>query len=339
MARSSRALRFKLMFAFLILLVVGWSVMWFVAATIVDRRVETSLMAANRAGVVAECTDRSVTGFPFRIEVRCGSGTHAVTGNGEGKIGGLVVAALVYDPNEVIAEIRSPAEVNAAGMPSITAAWDLARASAQLDFSAGALDLFHAEIRGADIRVGDLPMTMREVDADLRRDPMDPGALGFALSVAEAALDGIADAVNLEVRGTMQAGAPLLTGRPEALLAALAEGRAPVTLERLMVENGPLQVAANGNLVLNASGLLSGMLTVAIAGDEEATSLGMLTSDTAEGVATFVTNLLKSTPQTTTIDGRPAKELTFRFDEGRIRVGALPFALPFTVPPIRIAAR
>lgn len=340
MSRRSRTLRFKLLLVVALLIVVAWSVMWFVAATIVERQVERSLLAANAGGAVTDCANREVTGFPFRIELRCGAGTHAVTNAMTAKVDGLTVAALVYKPSQIIAEMRGPVSLHAAGLPPMSADWNLAHASARLDLGEQKVRRVDAELLAPTLTVGTTPMTVGEVDLNVRQDPDDPAALNFSLRIDELATAVLAGPADFAVRGTLAEGAALLNGSPDRLLAALAAGGAPVVIDALTLDHGDMALAAAGELRVGADGLLNGNVELAIAGEEIAARyIEVVTPGAGDTAVKLVQSLLKNTPANADIGGRPAKSLSLTVTDGRVRVGAFPFPLPFQIPPVRFAAR
>jgi hypothetical protein len=335
--RRSGALRFKLLAAFALAVVVAWSVMWFVAATVVDRHVHKIERMAAGPGATAECINRSVTGFPFRIEVRCAEGSHATSPGGLLKIGGATVAALVYDPDQVIAELAPPLEIQTPGAPRMQADWALARASARLDFDDRSLERFDAEVREAELTLGTRPaMSIAEVGAHLRRDPVAPRDLGLAVRIEDVVpLEG-GEPVSISLRARLGDGGDLLGGRPEALIAAIAEGGVPFVVEEAVVESGEMMLHATGELTLGDDGRLNGSLDVAIAGSEsEVPYLDALGPEMAATVRMLLKDVLPYAPETTFRE-RSAKTLTLAVKDGRVRAGLVPL---FTLPPVTVAQR
>src|ERR1700726_4899665 len=49
----------------------AWSAFWFYAASQVDAKADAWRAQEAKSGRVYDCADRSVAGFPFRLEVRC----------------------------------------------------------------------------------------------------------------------------------------------------------------------------------------------------------------------------------------------------------------------------
>src|SRR3954447_25496511 len=57
----------------LLIAAAGWSGFWFYAASQIDVRADAWRAQEAKSGRFYECGNRSVAGFPFRLEVRCQS--------------------------------------------------------------------------------------------------------------------------------------------------------------------------------------------------------------------------------------------------------------------------
>ena len=337
MAKRSSALRFKLLSAFALAVVVGWSVLWFVAATIVDRQIDKAQMAAADAGAMADCADRVVTGFPFRIEVRCGAGSRVTSTRGAVTTGGLTLVTLVYNPDRVIAEMASPLTIASAVAPEMNATWQIARASAQLDFAARSLERLDAELTDATLDVsGKPPVAMAEANLNIRRSPESADDLDLALSFRDIVSVPGGRPVTIALRGRLAAGASLLAGRPEALVAAVAEGGLPFAVESAILETDTVSMEATGDLRLGADGHVDGALDIAVAGaDTTVAYLDSITPGASDGMKALMKSILEYAPDTT-LGGRSAKRISLVIEDGRVRAGVVPL---FTVPPLTVARR
>ncbi len=58
-------------FMLLVVLAAGWSAFWFYARGRIATEIDTALAREVERGRTWTCTDRSIGGFPFRIELRC----------------------------------------------------------------------------------------------------------------------------------------------------------------------------------------------------------------------------------------------------------------------------
>src|ERR1700754_3829425 len=93
---------------------VAWSGFWFYAASQVDVKADAWRAQEAKSGRVYDCANRSVAGFPFRLEVSCSgatvwlrsqtAGQAATQASFTAKLGEILVVAQVYDPKLLIAE-------------------------------------------------------------------------------------------------------------------------------------------------------------------------------------------------------------------------------------------
>src|SRR4051812_49828394 len=101
----------------LLIAAVAWSGFWFFAASQVDVQADAWRAQEAKAGRVYDCAQRSVAGFPFRLEVRCEGASVTLISQTAGqtgapitaKLGQILIVAQVYDPKLLIAEFTAPA--------------------------------------------------------------------------------------------------------------------------------------------------------------------------------------------------------------------------------------
>lgn len=323
MAARARTRGLRIVLIVALLGIVGWSVVWFVAATVVDRQIDRVEQAAARSGNALSCGERIVTGYPFRIEVRCGEGTGADLGPRGLALDGLRVAAQVYDPGHVIVEADGPAAARFGGVAPVIVDWTLAHASAHLSIGDSQLDRLTAEVTDVTVRLGGLEMAAAEMDLSLRRDPDDPRDVGLYVRLADVVPHEGMAAATLALRGRIAGAAPLLEGRPEEVVARFLSEGVSVAIEEATFEADELLLAATGNLALGPDGLLDGKVDVAVAGHEAPVPYLEVMDPQAETlVSSLITNFLTHAPATM-IGDREARAISVTIDEGRIKPGGL----------------
>lgn len=111
----------------LVLIAIGWSVAWFVIRNQAVRALDGWLAAEGNAGRQWTCEDRTVSGYPFEIELRCGSLSFK-QGPVTASLGGFRSIAEVYQPRFVISEIDGPLQVSD-GVRSVHGTWTLLQSS------------------------------------------------------------------------------------------------------------------------------------------------------------------------------------------------------------------
>lgn len=337
MTKRSRTLRYKVLMIGLLLAVVAWTVVWFMVATVVDRHAEKAEDAARDAGAIAECLNRSVQGFPFRIEVRCAKGSRIGNREASVTVDGLTAAALIYKPSRLIFETQGPAIVDAPGMPEVAADWDLAHASARVDLDNQALERLDFEVKKGTVVIGGAaPIPFHELDINVRRNPADASDLDVNLHLDKmtAPLVGTMP-LSLIVRGTLASGAPLLAGHPEETVHILATEGLTFAIDTATLEMDETILAAGGQLTLGSDGLLSGKIDVALAGvGEELPIISVVAPEAEATIASVLGNVLAFAPSTM-IGDRAAKKLSLTVRNGKVSAGIIPL---FTIPPVDFSA-
>ena len=123
-----------LMPVLLLVAAAAWSVFWFYSASQAEVKADAWRAQEARSGRVYNCTERSVAGFPFRLEVRCAGASVSLISQtaGEGsaqppmtaRLSEILVVAQVYDPKLLIAEFTAPATIfDSRGSSSMLANW------------------------------------------------------------------------------------------------------------------------------------------------------------------------------------------------------------------------
>jgi hypothetical protein len=138
--RRRRLWRLFLMPVLLLIAATAWSAFWSFAASEVDGKTDAWRAQEAKAGRVYDCAKRTVSGFPFRLEVRCEDASVSLIAQTAGqttgqapitaKLGEILVVAQVYDPKLLIAEFTAPAALtDGGGQFSTSVNWSKARAS------------------------------------------------------------------------------------------------------------------------------------------------------------------------------------------------------------------
>ncbi len=265
-SKPPRPSRWKLylLFAALAAVCVGWSVFWHVAAGMTQAGLDDWFEQERALGRQWSCPSRSVGGYPFRLEVRCASPTFTGrlgAAEGAGSAGDVLVAANLYNPSLILAEVGSPfAFKTRDGALDLTLAWTQLRVSHRM--AKGGLDRDSLEVEGPVLKVAlkdAPPVTLKadQFEAHLRPNPDRAAAVSaFDLALRLTRLD-----------------APVLdapTGIPgpiDALLAvtvlhvdAARAGSAPQALERWRLAGGNVEIReakfAKGEARMEASGAL-----------------------------------------------------------------------------------
>ena len=114
----------------LLIVCLAVSFVWYRAISAVDEGFDAILTRESALGRNWSCVDRSLAGFPFRIELSCNKITLSIPQLGEQyQFGRSLAVAQIYQPELVIVESDGPMVVQMQGMDPVEASWQLARGS------------------------------------------------------------------------------------------------------------------------------------------------------------------------------------------------------------------
>ena len=152
-ALPSRPSRLGLYLPFLLLVavVLVWSGFWFYAASKTGEVMDQAFEREARAGRDWTCPGRSVSGFPFRIEVNCLKPTfisRMAGREGQGSLQALVVQARAIEPTRIIGTLTGPMLLKLGDL-DVEANWTEARTSLATDPSP--LSEFELEVRNLTV--------------------------------------------------------------------------------------------------------------------------------------------------------------------------------------------
>jgi hypothetical protein len=282
--------RLFIMPVLLLVAAAAWSAFWFFAASQVDARADAWRAQEAKSGRVYDCAQRSVAGFPFRLEVRCDGASVSLVSQTAGQaatqtpmtaqLGEILVVAQVYDPKLLIAEFTAPATIADRGQqPSMIVNWSKARSSV---VGLPAIPQ-RASIVFDDptvVRVdGSAPAPLAgakhvELHGRLVEGPaLDRPAIETVLQIAGGSVQGLhpllAAPFDADVR-TMLSGLKDFSPKPwpERFREIQAAG-GHVEIVQSRVQQGDLIAVAAGTLGLTAGGRLDGELQMTVAGIEK----------------------------------------------------------------------
>ena len=238
--RSRRGL--FLPYIVLALLAVAWSAGWFWLRGRAEGEMDAWLAREATAGRTWTCDDRSITGYPFRIEVRCAAVTLSRS-DGSFRLGPTTAVAQVYQPRLVIVESRGPFHAQQGDLTG-DASWTALQGS--FHGAAGGFTRASLVVDGPKVAVtgsGVQPVSVagRHLELHARPNPARyeaEGATDMSLQLAQAAIPAL-DA---------------LTGSPAPLDASLdatlthatviGTGALPRELEKWRQAGGLLEITA-----------------------------------------------------------------------------------------------
>lgn len=280
---ARRRSRFWLYLPFILLAVaaVAWSGFWLMVQGRVTEAVDRALAREAQQGRDWACADRAVTGFPFRIELRCSSLVLTSSRWGDAvrvQTGPAVAVGQIYTPDLVILQVTGPLQAKLPQERTLDLGWSRFEASlAHGNGDPQRLSLALTDPSATLTTPGQPPETWKAnaFEAHLRRNPTRPmgdQAIDVALSAKGSvlpALDAILGTtepgdVSLEAVVT-QAEAFRGGFNPQTLEAwRTASGQVEVT--RLSSTKGPARVEAAGRFLLDETRRPAGQIQASLAG-------------------------------------------------------------------------
>lgn len=320
--------RLVFLMLFVILVVAGWSVFWFYAAGEVQRRLDIAIDDIATRGTRIVCGDRTIGGFPFRMEVTCDKVDVMTAGAERVTAGAVRAVALIYNPRHIIIEADAP--FSAQIMPiaaTVSGNWSLAHSS--LIFDKGAVSALAVSIENPDFalsgRFRDQTATAGKAELHVRRAPDQEGAADVAVT-----FDGLAAAGPFLRAQAFDAGALLRVPDAHDMLAGevhpIALVGTPVRVEEAYVERGTAKISARGDLTVGRDGYLAGDLEITAVEPEKVAELVAPFYPPDSAIPAAFQGALTGFGRKAELDGRKAVSATLEFGGGGIRIGFIPIA-------------
>jgi hypothetical protein len=317
------------------LVAAGWSVAWQHVRGEVDRAFTGWLAAEAVGGREHRCPDRSIGGFPFRIEITCVAPVFFAatpTGPLEARVARVTAIALVYRPDHVVLDLASPFELRRDDLTSTVA---FSRGQASVRLTQGVLDRFSLALEQPSLSLAggrpDLAAQQVEVHARHAGPAAAPARdLDLALTARGLAPSGAGAAQGADVTFAGAARRwPAQGGDPRGLVAEWAKGGGTFELQNLRVTRGAGLLAAAGTLGFTGSGRAQGEVRASLA-DLSSLVGGLVVPGLGDPVL-LVGSVLAFVGRPTEVEGRRATQVTVRVDDGALAIGAVQLGV---LPPV-----
>ncbi|KMO19976.1 hypothetical protein QR79_18920 [Methylobacterium indicum] len=343
-------------FVLLLLVALAWSAGWFWLRGKAEGEIDRWFAREAQAGRQWTCADRSLTGFPFRFELRCASLGFARS-DVRFTTGPLVAVAQVYQPRHVILEATGPFKVQQGGLAA-DVTWTGLEASLHatsdgFQRASVVADGLKGSVTGAD--PSPIDFSTRHLELHARPTPgrfETDGAVDLSARVMQAAVPvldpllGGTEPADLALDATVTRAAGFRTRTLAQELERWREAGGTVEVTSLAAEKGGRRLRAQGVVALDELHRPSGQFDVRTAGLEQVIApliseqLGArLGGDGAALVGNIVGQFLggrrrEPAPGQAATDrpGEPPLKVlpTVRLAGGRVVVG------PFAVPNVRL---
>jgi len=323
-------------FVLLALLAAGWSGIWGFARSKVDQELDAGIAREANAGRNWTCRERSVGGYPFRIEVRCASLTLTSSRWGdEVKVdaGPAVAVAQIWTPGHIILQMTGPMQ---ASLPQgRKAALDWKELAASLHLSGLAFERFSLVLGEPVLTVTEPGQGAAETwrasatEVHLRPNPQrfaNEGTVDLAVNAkggvlpALEALIGNGQLADLDLQASLSRALSFRRGfNPDALEAwRMAGGILDVT--KLVLVKGPTRLEGSGQVTLDEAHRPAGKVVAAVAGVDRIA--GIKVGGLTAGLGALLGGRTGDGGQSNTAAGlSPLPPLVLR--EGRVFLGPL----------------
>ncbi|KRE01330.1 hypothetical protein ASE61_17740 [Bosea sp. Root670] len=327
-------------FMLLVVLAAAWSAFWFYARGRIATEIDVALAREAERGRTWTCADRSIGGFPFRIELRCNALTLTSTRWGDAvrvETGPTVAVGQIYSPGLVILEVSSPAKALLPEGRALDLTWKSLDASFAWR-SPERFALVASEPRGVLTTPG---LTAENwgaatLEAHLRRNPARPAtdqavdiaitAKGTILPPIDALL-GNTEAGEIDLQATLTQAESFRNGFNPDALESWRAANGTFDLTRLVSTKGKARVDGSGQLLLDPLHRVAGDLQLAAAGIEQIG--GFRIGNLLGGLGGFLGGRGGNTATAPGLTTLPPVSLR----EGRVFIG--PFRLPLQpLPPL-----
>jgi hypothetical protein len=284
--------RWGLWLPFILLLIfcLVWTGLWFFGRMKLIEIMDGMIARETEKGRNWTCPERSISGFPFRMELHCKAPSFATAtpeGNVEASILGLTAVARVLDPFAVITLLDGPLTVTTNGRTG-TLNWKEARTSTRATTTS--LASFDVVATGLDLMMplpaAEAPLTAKaeRFEAHLRQHPgsVKDGKtdLDLVANLKTLAMPLLGETIqseapiDLEIQAQAKA-VPLKPGQGPEGIDAWRDGGGSFSLVLLKLVNGDASIEASGNLKLDAERRLDGAVDLSLANlDRFADALG-----------------------------------------------------------------
>jgi hypothetical protein len=250
--RYSRVGLYVPLFA-VIVLAIGWSIFWYISATITGREIGAWIKREAEDGRNWTCPERSVRGYPFRIEISCKNPSFSGPAAGipvAGKLGGIRLVAQIYNPKLIVGEADGPFELTLPQEGSQTNVnWKLLQISVRGGPDAlqrASLVADEIAFKAAVANGRTLSGRADNLQVHLRRGAEEQHAYDFAITSTNTTSTDLDNATGINVPATLQAYGTVTQAD------SIGGGTIPQLLERWR--------AAGGSLVLNNAAIIKGGL-------------------------------------------------------------------------------
>lgn len=312
-----------------VVLALLWSGGWWWLAGWADRNATTVLTRIADRGVEVDCQGRDVVGFPFALRIACAETAVAERSSGtRARLAGVTGGASVFAPMTAEIAMASPVRVESPMLEGpAELRWQAAALGIGMGFN-GPRDIsFDAEDLLAQFALsGLIDPTVAAKRAAGTVAPSTDGGTDATLAFTDLAVS--TDRLSLPPVSGMASGH--LSIPPRAFLAGRGGLQLPLSARAIDValDSGGARLEAEGEMSLDAEGVLHGTIILRVAGTEALPAFIAALPPARQNLGNAIAGALLAFGRPAEIDGQPASELVIEIDRGRTRLGVVELDLP-----------
>lgn len=239
------------------------SFVWYRAISAVDEGFDAILTREIALGRNWTCVDRSLAGFPFRIELSCNKITLSIPQLGEQyQFGRSLAVAQIYQPELVIVESDGPMVVQMQGMDPVEASWQLARGSIRfqgrdlperISVEADSITINHGVNGQPPARINRVELhALRHAENFVQDRAYD---LAMAINgLSEPALDAVlnrADVMNVTFDASITQVLPPARETAQERIEAWRKNNGQLQIKTFLIERGDVNFMMSGTAALD----------------------------------------------------------------------------------------
>jgi hypothetical protein len=273
----------------LLIAAAAWSAFWFYAVSQAEVKANAWRAQEAKSGRSYDCAKQSISGYPFRLEVRCDGARVALTSQTAGaasapvtiNLGEILAVAQIYDPKLLIAEFKSPATISeTANAPAMQVSWSVARSSvvglpaipqrASIVFDDVGIDRVNNNAVQVPVaRAKHVELHGRLAEGSTAKDPVIESVLKIEAGSAQDVHPVLARPFGADIHAKL-IGLKDLTPKPwPQRFRELQAGGGQVEILQSRIQQDDLIAVAAGSLGLNAQGQINGELQMTVTGLEK----------------------------------------------------------------------
>jgi hypothetical protein len=349
-------------------LAILWTGLWFYAAAAAEGTIAGWLEREAKAGRVYDCANRSIAGYPLRIEVRCAQPSWELRGVEAPvalKFAELLAVWQVYDPMLVTGELVGPMAISEPGQPTSTIAnWKHGQASVRgtpkapervsIVVDQPSVDRVGTPGTTAVLKAARIELNGRMAEGSAASNPVIELVLRLAAATAPELHPIAAKPIDGEIAAKLK-GLADFAPKPWPLRLREMQARGgSIEITKARVQQGDVIAVATGTLGLTERGGLNGQLQLTVVNLDQVFKALNLEQAMAQGKVGSTLNALDrlmpglgtiarqnaapsimaglgALSQRTVLDGKPAVAVPLRFTDGAVMLGPFPVG---RVPPL-----